>query len=142
VRSHRNVPDGQDCRDRHVDKGDGTFTVKRECSTKYRSEPVYADKCHFTVDRWRLARTEKATGGLAMTPTWPALRLAAGVGRGAERQAERRERFVVALRDARSGTVHDCAFPEDRWRAIAPGSRHGMKVRMIGVAVCDSLQAP
>jgi hypothetical protein len=60
VRDHKQIPDGQDCHDRHIDKGDGTFTVKQECTTKYRSEPVYGDKCHYSVDRWHVVRTEQA----------------------------------------------------------------------------------
>jgi hypothetical protein len=141
VRSQRQVPDGEECHDRHVDKGDGTFTVKKECKPKYRSEPVYADKCDFSVDRWHVVRADKASGDLKTAPQWPASRLSGlSAGRGAERTGARRESYEVLLRDANSGKTHECAFPEAKWRSIADGARLKMKVRMIGAAVCDTLQ--
>ena len=141
VRTTKKIPDGEDCHDRNVDKGDGTFTVKKECTTKYREEPVYDDKCTFDVDRWHVVRTAKAEGATTPAPSWPDPRLASSSsGRGAERAGVRREDYVVQLRDAKSGKTHDCSFAEDKWRAFVDGSRHKMKVRMIGAAVCDSLQ--
>ena len=41
-----------------VDRGDGTYTKKRECTPKYRKEPVYDQKCRYKIDKWSLARTE------------------------------------------------------------------------------------
>ncbi|HLA43810.1 MAG TPA: hypothetical protein VJZ27_10260, partial [Aggregatilineales bacterium] len=50
-RSSRQVPDGEDCRTRRVDNGDGTFSERQECTTRYRSEPIYDDYCEYKVDR-------------------------------------------------------------------------------------------
>jgi hypothetical protein len=140
VRSHRQIADGQDCHDRQVDRGDGTFVVKTECKTKYRDEPVYDDKCSFLVDRWAKVRDEVARGGLAQQPAWPALRLASGSGRGAEREGGRSERYTLQLRDAKTGKVHECDYPEPKWRSVADRSRHTIKVRLVGSAVCESLK--
>ncbi|MBM4280757.1 MAG: zinc ribbon domain-containing protein [Deltaproteobacteria bacterium] len=140
VRTTRRIPDGQDCHDRNVDKGDGTFVVKKECTTKYREEPVYDDRCAFDVDRWRVVRTAQASGALVPLPAWPVLRLASTAGRGAERAGARRESYVLVLRDARSGKTHECAYAEDRWRGVADASRHTIKVRGLGGAVCDTLR--
>jgi hypothetical protein len=144
VRTTNKVPVGEDCHDRNVDRGDGTFTVQKECKTRYRDEPVYDDRCAFDVDRWRVVRTAKAQGALAPSPSWPDPGLAssasASVRRGAERAGARREDYVVQLRDARTGKKHECSFAQDRWNALPAGSRHTMKIRMIGAAVCDSLR--
>jgi hypothetical protein len=140
VRTTKKIPDGEECHDRNVDKGDGTFTVKKECTKTYREEPVYDDKCTFDVDRWHVVRTERTEGALTPAPAWPPVRLSSTSGRGAERAGARREDYVVQLRDAGSGKTHACSFAEEKWRAFADGSRHKMKVRMIGAAVCDSLQ--
>lgn len=143
VRSHRDVADGEECHDKRVDQGDGTFAVKTECRTKYRSEPVYDDKCHFLVNRWQVARTDRATGQAMMpSPSWPALRLSSvRGGLGAEREGARRQSYEVQLRDARAPQkTWTCDFPEDKWRSIADGARLSMKVRLVGSAVCETLR--
>lgn len=140
VRSQRAIPDGEECQDRQIDKGDGTFTVKKECKPKTRNEPVYDDKCSFDIDRWRVVRTDKVGGDLAVAPAWPAPKLGGpAAGRGAERAGARRESYEVKLR-APDGESFTCPLAEPRWRGMAPGSKLKMKVRMIGAAVCDSLQ--
>ena len=139
-RSTKQVADGQVCNDRQKDQGDGTFRVVTECKTKYRDEPVYDDKCHYDVDRWHQAREEVARGGLAQPPTWPPVRLAGGSGRGAEREGKRTETYTVQLRDAKSGKVHECAYPEAKWRSIPERSRHSIAVRLIGTADCETLK--
>jgi len=138
-RSKKRIADGQDCHDKNVDRGDGTFVVKTECQTKYREEPVYDDKCTFMIDRWHHQRDVVAQGGLAQKPTWPAFS-PTGSGRGAEREAKRSERYTLQLRDAKSGTTHECDYPEASWRAVPERSRHTIQVRLVGGAVCDTLK--
>ncbi len=140
VRSHKQIPDGQECHDRQTDRGDGTFVVKQECKTKYRDEPIYDDKCSYSVDKWHKQREAVAQGGLTQQPAWPALRLSAVSGRGAEREGSRREKYSLTLREAKNAKTHECDFPEAKWRAIADRSRHTLQVRLIGSAVCDTLK--
>ena len=59
-RSTRQIADCQTCTSRDVDRGDGTFVRKQDCTTKYREEPIYDEKCDFTVDRWTTVRTARA----------------------------------------------------------------------------------
>ena len=140
-RSTRQIADGQECHDRQKDQGDGTFKVVNECKTKYKSEPVYDDKCRYDVDRWHNVRTETARGGLTQPVTWPPVRLAGhGSGRGAEREGKRPEAFTLQLRDAKSGTQHDCDYGEAKWRSVPDRSRHALQVRLLGTAVCESLK--
>lgn len=138
VRSHNQIPDGQVCSDRQTDNGDGTFSVSTECRTKYRSEPVYDDKCYYTVDRWGLDRTERATGQ-GLSPAWPAVSVSGGSCNGCTRQGSRREELTVRLR-GRDQKTWTCGLDDGRWRRIVDGLETVMRVRVItGGAVCSSL---
>jgi hypothetical protein len=123
-RSTRQVADGQDCQTVRIDQGDGTFREESRCSPRYRNEPVYADHCSYTVDRWSVSRTAKAAGdGLEPAPRWPDARLLRkGTCRGCEREGSRQETYVVHLKTG-TGRTADCRVPEDRWRVMAPASR-------------------
>jgi hypothetical protein len=103
-RSTRQVPDGQTCHDERIDKGDGTFVKRRECTPRYRAEPVYDDRCRYQVNRWRSVRTLKADTQNALMPVWPMVSnlnanfLGGGMGAlGSEREGTRRENYVLTL---------------------------------------------
>lgn len=140
VRSHKQIPDGQECHDRQTDRGDGTFVVKTECKTKYRDEPVYDDKCSYSVDRWHKSREAVANGNLTIQPAWPQTRFALTSGRGAEREAGRHERYTLQLRETKNAKTHECDYPEAKWRSVPDRSRHTIQVRLVGSAVCDTLK--
>jgi hypothetical protein len=70
-RSSKQIPDGETCRDEKVDKKDGTYEVKRKCTTKYRSEPVYDENCNYTVSRWHdVPSAALKKSGLGTSPVW------------------------------------------------------------------------
>jgi hypothetical protein len=144
VRSHRQVADGQECKEKRVDKGDGTFVKQQECSTRYREEPVYDMKCHFTIDRWHVVRKLKASGDSGQLPTWPTadagLHQSAGpTGRlGEERSGQRHENYVVTL--ANAGKSWQCDVKEEAWGRLKPGIDVAVQIRAIGGPVCDSIQ--
>jgi hypothetical protein len=140
-RSTRQVPDGQACATRDVDRGNGTFERRRECHPKYRDEPVYDERCHFTVDRWVTARTASASGsGLEPPPRWPAVEpLRTGLALGAEREGARRETYTLQLRGA-DGKDHACSVSGDRWASLAEGTTGPARVGVLTGAVdCTSL---
>lgn len=140
----KQVPDGEDCTDKRQDKGDGSFEIVRECKPKYRSEPVYADRCDYTVDAWKVTRTERAgASGLTPAPSWPVVTLArTGNTLGAEREGARKETYTVTLTDTASNAAHTCDFPEEKWRAIADGSRWTSQVGVLsGSLDCGALAA-
>jgi hypothetical protein len=142
-RSTRQVADGQECHDVRRDNGDGTFSTSRECSTKYRSEPVYDDRCRFTVNRWGLERTARSDGvRLIPEPAWPMVRVSGGSCLGCEREGARRETLTVALRGrADHGKTWRCDIDSGRWRALGDGELREIEVRVLtGGAVCDTLQ--
>ena len=148
-RSTREVPDGQTCHDERIDKGDGTFVKHRECTPRYRSVPVYDDRCRYQVNRWRSVRTLKADTQNALMPVWPAVSdqnanfVGAGVGGGmgalgSEREGPRREDYVLTL--ASGGKTWTCNVPEAVWSKYQEGAKTPLKVHLTGGADCDSLK--
>jgi membrane protease subunit (stomatin/prohibitin family) len=143
VRSHRKVPDGQDCRTRRVDRGDGTYVERQECTPRYRSEPVHDDKCYYQIERWSHARTERASGESAQPePHWPKVELGrTGNCVGCEREGKRSEEYVVRFVESSSGESARCEFDQKRWASFRAGSRWTGQLSMLGgVLDCSSLK--
>lgn len=140
-RSTRQIPDGEECSTRDVDRGDGTFERKRECRPRYRSEPVYDYKCYYKVDRWGVERTAKSEGaGLDPEPYWPEFTLArTGTCIGCERESSHRENYVLHLKGPDDTyTCDGLAYP--RWKSIQDGLKKTIKVGVITKAAdCDML---
>ena len=141
-RSTRQVADGQDCHDVRSDKGDGTFSKTRECTPRYRDEPVYADKCSYRINRWQVLRTARAGGGASLVPDWPA----AGISNtlvaintlGAERLGNRRENYRVQLQSSRA-KQWTCDLTPTLWETLSVGKAVVLKVRGTGGADCSTL---
>lgn len=142
VRSRRQVADGQDCKVRKIDNGNGTFSEKQDCTTRYREEPVYDQKCVYVVTRWKTARTATADGAsLSMPLRWPDPELArAGTCEGCEREGTRKETYTVLFRDSKGGE-QSCDFDAQKWASIPDGSRWKGALRVVGSALdCGSLR--
>lgn len=144
-RSTRQVPDGQTCHDERIDKGDGTFVKRRECSPRYRDEPVYDDRCRYQVNRWRTVRSVKADTQNALNPVWPTVSnlnanfLGGGVGAlGSEREGARREDYVLTL--TAGSKTWTCNVSEAVWSKYQQGATMPLKVRLTGGADCASLK--
>jgi len=140
-RSTNRIPDGQTCSTRDVDRGNGTFERRQECTTRYRVEPVYDQRCRYTINRWGVARTLNASGqGLLEAPQWPAVPLTrSGLMLGAERVGARRESYEVSF----EGPKHEswsCTVPTEKWQALRDGETRSVKVSvMLGSIDCSSL---
>ena len=139
VRSQRQIQVGEECRSVNVDRGDGTFAQRRECTPRYRQEPVYADRCDYSVDRWVESRRALASGvAQGLAPQWPALQLRAGDCRGCEREGARRSTYRVSLQAA--SKTFQCEVPEERFSAFQPGTLWAFKVGVVtGAPDCKSL---
>jgi len=144
VRSHNSVKTGESCSTRRVDNGDGTFTEKQECTPEYRQEPVYDDKCNYTVDRWSYARSATASGrSLAEVPVWPQVVLrAAGTTIGSEREGQRVETYTVHFGDAADAAkTLTCDLAEASWRAVPVGTRWKADASVLtGLLDCTTLR--
>lgn len=139
IRSYQQIPDGQDCQMRRVDRGDGTFTEHQECRPKYRSEPVYDQRCDYRIDRWSWSR-EASAEGHDLAPRWPSTGLAAARPcLGCEREGGRESRFEVLLRG--QGREYRCGLAQEAWRGMRDGSRWTLKVGAVDKQPrCDSLK--
>ncbi len=142
-RSTRQVPDGQECRTRKQDLGDGTFKEIEECQPKTRSEPVLDDRCTYEVMRWAVARKVTAQGSSADNArSWPSAEISRpGQCDGCEREGARTETYTVHLKEVGGrAREHTCVLPEARWAALREGSRVRSKVNQLtGSLDCSSL---
>jgi hypothetical protein len=143
VKSHKKVPDGEECKTRRVDNGNGSYSQKRECRTKYKKEPVYAAWCDYTVDRWHRDRVEEASGkGLDPIPAWPKVTLVrTGDCIGCEREGSRSESYTVQFLDQESES-HDCDFGQEKWADFTVGSKWAGEVGVVAGLDCDEVRAP
>lgn len=143
-RSTKKVEDGEDCKIRKVDQGDGTFKEKKECSPKYKEEPVYDSKCRYRVRKWKADRTEKASGSsLEDKPRWPELSLGrTGTCDGCERKGESTQTYTVRFLDTASKKEQTCDFPDEaKWSSFKKASKWtGSVGGLTGNLDCDSLK--
>jgi hypothetical protein len=143
VRSTEKIQDGEDCKTRKVDQGNGTFKEKRECTPKYKEKPIYADKCDYAIRKWAKGRTATASGSSADTPKWPdpgAMRT--GECDGCERQSTKHETYTVKFRDKTKNDESSCTFDQAKWSGFKVGAGYNGKVGVIGgILDCSSLVA-
>jgi hypothetical protein len=142
-RSTRQVQDGEVCVDSRTDMGDGTFTKRRECSPRYRNEPVFDARCSYSINRWQVLRTDRTAGSAQLVPTWPNPVLGntwvQGNSLGAERLGRRYETYRIRLQSDRGG-AWTCDLPGDAWSPLTENQTMKIKVRGTGGADCASLQ--
>jgi hypothetical protein len=153
------VPDGQTCRTvsgsescRNVDNGNGSGSTvctrtpdRNVCETRYRDDPVYADKCYFDVDRWRHQRDAVASGSrLLPEPSWPEPKFeSCAITRlGCERLGPRTQRYLVHFVSAEADRkAFECEFPQKRWASYKPGTTWDARVGVLWQRLdCDSLE--
>lgn len=135
-RSRKQVPDGEECTTENVDRKDGTFEKVKKCHTKYRSEPVMADWCTFTVRGWHEVGKTTA-GGADMNPVMPATapRADTAATLGATRSGA-----SVTTRILDFGAGRSCEVSDAVWRKYKDGQNANVEVRArSGAVVCSSL---
>lgn len=141
VRDYTRVPDGEDCRVRRVDNGDGTFREVRECTTRYREEPIYDDRCYFTINRWTNERVAQADGAaLSPAPAWPnpALQTCPTTQLGCERESGRAENYYLTLRSDQRD--FRCAVTQAIWQNTRMEASFNIQIGAItNIPDCDSL---
>ena len=143
VRSQRQVKDGETCASRRKDNGDGTFKQVQECSPKYRSEPVYDERCSYKVNKWAYERSEKASGRSINEPrVWPVVRLGrTGSSVGAEREGARKATYRVTFGGVNGKEGRSCELDEPRWATFTVGSTwQGSASALTGSLDCGSLK--
>lgn len=141
VRSFRQVPDGQECYMRRIDRGDGTYAERQECRPRYVSQPIYDQRCNYRIDRWVPARTAAAEG-YDLNPRWPDTGVVGGRAcLGCEREGPRDGEYELMLKNPATGVEYRCPLPLQRWRAVMVDSRWSLEVgAMDGRARCGTLK--
>lgn len=144
-RSSRQVPDGKECSTVRQDNGDGTFSERQQCTTKYRTEPIYDDMCTWSGQRWQFERNVEASGtSVSDTPYWPQVTLSCEDQRqvGCERISSRDEDYIVQYRGVENDRNYQCEFGQDQWASVPIESRWTGQVRVIddGGLRCDGLE--
>jgi len=143
-RSTEQVADGETCSTRRRDNGDGTFSEKQECETRYTSKPVYDEKCTYKIDEWVRTRVIKREGASYQSPPkWPAVQLKKkGSCVGCEREGDRNAVYTLQFKDSQSGERIRCDGSQKTWKAVKPGSMWQGTVRVADGAGldCDELQ--
>ena len=133
----KRTPQPPVCDTRKVDQGDGTYKEKRECKDQ-------EDKCSYSVGKWSVVRSEKASGNSVNdTLQWPTVNLGrTGDCEGCEREGERESAYVVKLKDSAAGKEHSCTFSDTtKWKSFEAGSTWmGSVSVMSGGLQCDSLK--
>jgi hypothetical protein len=95
------------------DLGNGFFEDVYENQPVYREQPVYRTRLSFEVERWVRDRTARASGA-DQSPVWPNPGLRSG-----EREAGRKERYVVLLKG--SSRDYKMDLPQQRWASLRAG---------------------
>lgn len=145
-RSTRQIPDGESCSTVRTDRGDGTFSESRVCTTKYRSEPVYDRMCTWQVSDWRFDRNARTTGGLDDTPTWASVSLSCENQRslGCQRESSRTEFYNLLLQATIEGEkyTYKCPLPEQEWRDTRIETAFNLDIVVVNKAdgKCDTLK--
>ncbi len=141
-RGTRSVPDGQDCRTVRSDRGDGTFTERQECTTRYREEPVYDDWCEYTGQAWTQI-DRLVTNGLGITqPYYAQVQLnCEGQRTLGCNQAQYEDHYWVTFR-GNEGREYRCEFPESDWINVEIESVWTVEVRVVDqdAADCNTLK--
>ncbi len=141
ARGTERVEDGEDCRTRKVDNGDGTFKETEECTPRYKQVDKLEDKCDYEILDWGTARTERALGAAREpAPSWPQVVLTKpGTCQGCEREGKRKESYEAVLQDA-GGKEHRCSLPEAPWSALRVGQALAVRASVVTGAIdCDSI---
>jgi predicted nucleic acid-binding Zn ribbon protein len=141
IRSHKKIPDGQECSTQRIDQGDGTYKEVQDCRTKYRDEPVYDTYCKYRVDRWEYKRSVNAEGN-NKKPQWPRYQLhCEGQRKGCERENGREEAYILMLKNSATQEEYRCSIGKNLWERAAVNSKWKLEVSAIsGGARCDALQ--
>lgn len=133
--STKKIKDGETCNTVRKDMGDGTYKKVKECKPNYKEEPVYGQKCRYTVEKWVTDRTAKASGDSPSDKiAWPDPKLSLG-----QREGSRSESFVVKFR-SNDGDDLTCSTSQSRWASLKQGSSWTARVGVLTDSVdCDAL---
>jgi len=101
------------------DQGSGYGKVVQECSYE-----VHDDWCRYTVDEWKVVRTERTVGN-DLNPVWPDVTLSAG-----QREGERSGSYRVIFLS--NDKEYKYSSNLDLFKELEPGSKWKLYVNKLG----------
>ncbi len=129
-RSTKKIPDGEECRTVKKDKKDGTFEKVKKCKTKYRSEPVYDQRCSYLIEKWKQVDTLRANGSgttLSDPPNLPAATAAPRIG--ARRTGARKDTYYLELEIPKGKQPKQrCDVDQAIWNKLSDGASVKLQV--------------
>ncbi len=142
-RSTNRIPDGETCRTVRQDNGDGTFSERQECTTRYREEPVYDDWCRWRGNRWEDAFNRQTSGeGLIPEPYYEDVSLnCEGQKRLGCQRADYSGNYNVNFKGNENRT-YTCGFSQEVWAEVPIESVWTIEVRRIDAdaGLCNTLE--
>lgn len=142
-RSTKRIPDGETCKTVRKDQGDGTFRESRECTTKYREEPVYDDYCRWRGNRWEDSYSRVTSGtGLSPEPYYEDITLKC---EGQKQVGCERANYSGSYNVDFTGNenrTYTCGFPQEEWASIPIESVWSIEVRRVdaNAGLCHTLE--
>lgn len=136
-RGTEKVEDGETCKTRKKDQGDGTYKEVKECSPKYRSEPTYDQKCSYDIKKWTDGKTHRASGTTRDSVKWPSVKTSGSK----QREGKKTESYMLKLAETDGGKKHSCEVPLKTWEKLTKGAKVDARKRaMTGGLDCSSVR--
>ena len=136
-RGTKKIEDGETCKTRKKDQGDGTYKEVKECSPTYRSEPTYDQKCSYEVQKWTDGKTHRASGTTKDSVKWPSVKTSGSK----QREGRKTESYTLNLAEISGGKKHSCEVPLKTWRRLDKGAKVDAEKRaMTGGLDCDTVR--
>lgn len=136
----------------NVDNGDGSYSVEcsrtcsdpvctpahNDCVTRYRDEPVWEDKCSYTVFRWKRSRGLPSSGH-DTNPVWSSQEIHTCTTRreGCEREGSRDGEYSVTFRF--DGKTETCSYGESFWHKLEDGKTYKASTNVFSSLLCSSV---
>lgn len=141
IKSYDKVKTGEVCHTVKEDNGDGSFSKNRYCDDTYKSVPVYANMCYYSINRWKFSHNLKSNGTDDNTPHWPSLSnevLNESNHLGNQRAIQGAERYYVIFSyfDEQIPKEISCNYSQVNWNSFEKNGTRTINIRMIGGANC------
>ncbi len=132
------VADGEICKDKKVDRGDGTFKKERVCETKYKDVPIMDEYCTFTNAGW-MVKHQLRNEADDMNPFFAEYEIQKkGNCIGCERIGKKEEFYFLNMQHDEK--MKSCLVDKAKWEQFADQSKVKVKIGLIGGALqCDKM---
>lgn len=141
IKKYDQVKTGEICKTVKSDNGDGSFSKNTSCNNTYKDVPVYADMCHYSINRWKFSHSYKANGTEQDEPRWPLsssdnLSEIHSVGNKRARHGDERYSVVFSYLDDNKSKTVTCGYSQTTWENLKKYSKQTLVIRMIGGVSC------